>query len=238
MAINLLNTVPRHERRLRLLFDNTPAAGAFTSTAWYTVTSQDNLGTSPPVNGAIAIIGSPNAVDLALGADLVGGGLYLVAVAGMPCIDSTTCTGSMLFRFGHDLRKQNQEVPSDDYASLLYGVDLVWSQVDFVETTDGDLAVISGLANAQQAIRNRAFGAGLLWDRTWGAYARQYVDGTPGSMPNLKGDLVGQALADDRVKQADAQLSFDPNNPYAYFDLNATLIGGETIAPISIQVLG
>lgn len=239
MAINLLSVVARHERRLRLVFDNAPAAAAFTSTTFYTVTSTDNRGVSPTISGALAIASNPNAVDLALGADLVSGAQYLIAVTAMPAIDTSTCTGSTPLRFGDAPTRTNQEIPVDDGDSLLYGTDLVFDATDFVETVDGDLDVISGLGNAQQAVRNRLFGEGLPWDPSWGAYPRQYVDGTPGSAPNLKGALIRQAYADDRVSAATAELSFDPNDPaVVYFDVLVTLIGGETLAPVSLKVLG
>lgn len=241
MAINFLQIAARHERRLRLSFDNQPAAGAYgsssTTLAYYTIAPQNFLSSAESVTQAIVVANSPNVVELALGSDLAPGGSYLVTINAMPCVDSSTCSGSQIFVFAAAPDRPNLEVPQDDYASLLYGIDLVHNGVDFVEGSEGDLTTIAGIANAQEAVRRRAFGDPLPWAPNYSAKARQYVDGTPGAMPTLKAQLVANLLLDDRVKQVQAALSFDPNDAsIAYYDVLTTLIGSEVIGPMPVSV--
>lgn len=241
MAMNLINLVPKHERRIRLLFDNQPSSGAFgsstTTLGYYSIVCQDNLTSFAGISQAIAVAGAPNLVELALSSDLAPGSSYLVSVTALPCVDTSTCTGSQLFRFGVIPIAPNAEIPVDDYASLLYGIDLAYSGTDFVETADGDLLTISGLPNVQEAVKRRAFADPLPWAPNYGAKTRQFVDGTPGAMPTLKAQLVSNLLLDDRVKAVQAALSFDPTDPYsAYYDVDVTLVGGETIGPMPVSV--
>lgn len=240
MPINLLSVAFKHERRLRLVFDNGLAAGAFgLAPTFYTVTSSDNLGPSPAVTAALVIAGNANAVELALSADLAQGGLYQVSAIGVPAVDSSTTTAAATTaaRFPIQQARLNQEVSSDDYASLIYGVDLAHNGTDYVETADGDLATVSGLSNASVAIRRRLAAAGLPWDPTYGPNLRRFVDGTQGALPLARGDIVRQCVADDRVQQAVATLNLVPTEPQnGYFDVNVTLIGGEVIQPIPVSV--
>jgi hypothetical protein len=241
MAINFVNVAPRHERRLRLLFDNQPTGAAYgsssTTIAYFTIAPQNFLSSIETVTQALVVAGAPNVVELALGADLAPGGTYLVTINAMPCIDASFCNGSMLFTFGAAPDRPNLEVPQDDYASLLYGIDLVHNGVDWVEGADGDLSTLAGIGNAQEAVRRRAFGDPLPWAPNYGAKARQYVDGTPGAMPGLKAQLVANLILDDRVKSVTAALSFDANDStVAYYDVLATLIGNEVIGPMPVNV--
>jgi hypothetical protein len=239
--VNLITLVPKHERRLRLVFDDQPdvmALGSSPQTVlYYAVVSQDDRSSVESVTQAIAVAGEPNALELALGSDLAPGGLYLLALNALPSASGGTCTQSTLFRFTVAPTSANLEVPEDDYASLLYGIDLAYSGVDWVETADGDLLTISGLPNAQEAVKRRALADPLPWAPSYGAKTRQYVDSTPGAMPTLKAQLAQNLLLDDRVKAVQAQLSFDPDDPFsAYYDLLVTLIGGETVGPMPIAV--
>lgn len=248
MAINLVSVLIRHERRLRLLFDNTLAAGAFGVgggvPAFYAVTSQDNLGSTPSVVAAYVLPSNPNSVELALSADIVGGALYLVSAVGTPCTDTSVAGAgaTTLIRTGAPQTRTNQDSPADDYASLLYGTDLLHNGTDYVETVDGDLATVTGLSNVQAAVRRRLLGNGLPHDPTYGPYTRQYVDGVQGALPVLRLALIKQATADDRVLSADATLvvasansaSNDPTQ--AWFDVSVKLLGAETIQSLSIAV--
>lgn len=241
--MNLVQCLPKHERRLRLLFDAQPASGAFgsspTTLGYYTITSQDNLSSAEAVSQAIAISDTANGIELALADDLAPGGLYQLQLNALPVAAGGTCSQSTLFRFSVDPTVPNAESPPDDYAQLLYGIDIAYSGVDFVETADGDLLTIEGLANVEAAVRRRALGNPLPWQPSYGAKTRQFVDSAPGAMPTLKAQLVSNLLLDDRVKAVQATLLFDPNDAFsAYFDLVVTLIGSETIGPVPVSVPG
>lgn len=243
MAFNLVQCLPKHERRLRLLFDNQPASGAFgsspTTLGYYTVLSQDNLSSAESVTQAIAVSDTVNAIELALANDLAPGGLYLLQLNALPDTGVDTCSQSTLFRFWTDPTVPNVESPPNDYAQLLYGIDLAYSGTDWVETSDGDLLTVEGLPNVEEAIWRRALGDPLPWAPNYGAKTRQFVDGTPGSMPTLKAQLVANLGLDSRVKAVQAVLSFDPNDPWsAYFDTTVTLIGGDTVGPRPVSVKG
>jgi hypothetical protein len=205
--------------------------------AFYSIVNHDSRTSASMVTQAIAVAGEPNALELALGSDLAPGGLYELALNALPSTSGATCSQATLFRFTATQAAANLEVPEDDYASLLYGIDLAYSGVDWVETADGDLLTISGLPNAQEAVKRRALADPLPWAPSYGAKTRQYVDSTPGAMPTLKAQLAQNLLLDDRVKAVHAQLAFDPDDPFsAYYDLLVTLIGAETVGPMPISV--
>ena len=253
MSISLVSTIVKHERRVRLVFDNILAAGAFGTSAatlaLYSLVNQDGLGPATNITAAFVVASSPAAVELSFGADLAQGALYQIGLASVPCTDASTCSTTSQFRFGAQLQtRANQDVPLDDYASLLYGVDILHNGLDFVETTQGDLATVSGLSCVQLGLRRRCLFAGLTWDPTFGANPRQYVDGVQGAIAGLGPQLERQVLSDDRVKAAAATLyvsntpvtpsmtsAYLPNDPsIAYYDVAATLIGAETLAPILV----
>ncbi len=216
MSITLLTVIPRHERRLRLLFTNTLASGAFTTPSLYTIANQDSAGISPDVAGLLVVSGSTNAVEIALDNDLVGGAQYLVSAVGVPAIDSSV---------------------NDDLQSLLYGIDLVWTGSDYAEDASGDLSTISGLSNATQAISRRLQSDGLPWDDSFGAKPREFVDGAPGEMVSLRGALTRQTLLDDRVKSVVVSIEQDPEDPAdTVFDIDVTMIGAEGRTQLQIQV--
>ncbi len=83
----------------------------------------------------------------------------------------------------------------------------------------------------QAALTRRLASEGLPWDDTYGAKPRRYIDGTPGALPALRGTLVSQALADDRVKTASATLdTLDPTD--SQYDVSVTLVGDDQ--PLSV----
>jgi hypothetical protein len=234
--MHIVSAIARHERRIRLVFDTALALAAFNTPSLYRVTNEDSLGASVGVVGLVMIAGQPQAIDLALGADLVDGALYAAHAAGVPAADaSVSPPGTMLHvRLGATPAKPNVEVNPDDVAELLYGVDCVWSGGDYVESAAGDLASITGPENARAAIERRLQADGLPWDDAYGARPRAYVDGAPGALGTLKGALVRQARADDRVRSAKATLVVADDS--ASFDMTVRLIGADTVSvPLRVQ---
>jgi hypothetical protein len=221
--VALLSAVVRHERRVRLIFDGQLAPAAFTHAVPYAVSAAD--GTSVPVAGLVGLIGMPNQVDLALGADLAAGAAYTVLAGGVPAADGTATppgTTATVRLASPPVVPTDAEVTPDDVSELLYGVDLVWND-DYVEDAAGDLATVTGPDNVQAALMRRFASDGLPWDDTYGAKPRRYIDGSPLAVPGQRGVLVRQARLDDRVKAARATLSADASQ----FDVSVQLIGDD-----------
>lgn len=226
MAIALVGIVPRHERRIRLLFSGSLAAGAFTSTAYYAVTCTNSVGTDPVVSAAIQIVGSVTAVDIALASDLAQGGAYSVTCTAVPGSDASTFTGSQSFYFGQSTLRPDSEPARSDVSDLVYGVDLIWDGRDFIEGADGDLATVSGLANAQAAIQRRIRGSGLPWAPDYGPNLDSYVDGPALGQGTARGAIIQQILRDDRVTSAKASVRTDETDPTkVYFDITVKMLG-------------
>ncbi len=239
MTIALTSITVRHERRLRLGFSNLLAAGAFTSTAFYTVTSLDDGGAAPAVSAAIVVSGSPNFVELSLADDLAQDASFSIAAVAVPAVDaSVTPPGSALtFRTGRPALQPNEELPGDDIRALIYGVDLVFDGSDYVETADGDLATVSGQANAEAAVQRRCMSDGLPWAPAYGAHPRRYVDGARGAIAELKGALVRETLNDDRVDACTVDIVDDDTHPErTTFVINATLKGAVAPTPVSVTL--
>lgn len=204
MAIAFTAIELRGSRRVRLAFTNTLAAGAFVA-ALYSVVSADGAGPDPGVVAAFVVAGSANVVELALGDDLVDGGLYTVTAGGVPATDgSSTPNGSALqCRPGERKRPPIASALDDDPLAELFGVDLVWDG-DLALDATGDLATVTGPQNAEAAVLRRQLSNGLPWDPEYGAHPRKYVDGSRLMLPQLRGAMVEQAVADDRVARATA----------------------------------
>ncbi len=227
--VALLTAVARHERRIRLVFDGPLAPAAFTSPALYSVTGSD--GSTVAISGLVGLIGMPGEIDLALGADLQPTIAYTVGAGKVPAGDGTTTpvgTRAVVRLATTPSVPVDAEVTPDDITNLLYGVDLVWSGQDYVETAAGDLSSVGGAENVQAALTRRMASEGLPWDDTYGAKPRRYIDGTPGALPGLRTTLVSQALADDRVKTATAVL----DQPSSQFDVTVGLVGDDR--PLSV----
>ncbi len=229
MSVALLSAVARHERRVRLVFDTPLAPAAFTSLGLYAVAG-DN-GSQVAVAGLVGIVGMPNQVDLALGADLQVGVVYRVAAVGVPAQGGSVTpagTSAPVRLAAPPAVPVDAEITPDDITNALYGIDLVWSGEDYVETAAGDLATVGGPDNVQAALTRRFASDGLPWDDSYGAKPRRYIDGSPGALPALRGTLVRQARLDDRVKTASAALSADSTE----FDVSVKLIGDDV--PLSV----
>lgn len=220
--VALLSAVARHERRIRLVFDGPLGPAALTSTAPYAVTAAD--GSALPISGLVGLLGMPNQVDLALGADLAAGA-YEVTASGVPGADGSKTppgTGATVRLAAPPAVAADAEITPDDVSELLYGIDLVWDG-DYVEDAAGDLATMTGADNVKSALMRRFASDGLPWDDNYGAKPRRYVDGSPLALPSQRGVLVRQARLDDRVKAARAALSADASE----FDVAVQLIGDD-----------
>lgn len=241
MTIELTGVVVRNERRLRLVFSNDLAAGAFgvPAPSYYVIESQDGRGLSPGVNAALVVPGATANVELALDTDLVAGAVYQITAIGVPALDTSTSTGASieLFQIGVPAKKPNAEPKVTDGALLLYGRDAIWTGADYLEGADGDLAELGGETNAEAAVRRRLLGHPLPWAPQYSPRARQYVDAPVVSVGGLRGHLEEQALRDNRVKSVTATLNINPDTPdESTFSVATTLVGGFAPAPIPVAV--
>jgi hypothetical protein len=182
-------------------------------------------GAQVPISGLVGVLGMPNEVDLALGADLVAATAYTVLASGVPALDGSatpTGTSAAVRLASRPAVPSDAEVTPDDVTELLYSVDLVWNR-DYIEDAAGDLATVTGPDNVQAALMRRFASDGLPWDDTYGAKPRRYIDGSPLAVPGQRGELVRQARLDDRVKAARAALSADASE----FDVSVQLVGDD-----------
>lgn len=235
MTTHFTNLVVRHERRVRVIFDGALAGAAFTSSSYYAISSQDGAGPNPGVS-PIIVANVTNVVELALDADLIDGGLYLLTVTNVPAVDASTPSGSQLFRFSSAPGTVDTEVSPDDVDALLYGDDCVWTGADYLETPAGDLAGQSGPEVVQADLVAGFLSDGLPWDPTFGGHPRKYIDGSALTMPTLQGSLKRFALSDDRVKTADVAFIPDPDNAAATFDIDCKLIGDGDSVSVPVRV--
>lgn len=224
MTIALNTITVRHERRIRLGFTAVLAGGAFGAAGvpLYSLTSLDGAGASPAVKKALVISDSPSFVELQLGADLVGGGLYSVSAVAVPGTGGSGVTpdpSSLTFRVSSVGASPTAPIGGaqaalSDVEVQLYGLDLTYQDGDFVEGPAGDLAMAGGVALVELDLTNRLLGNGLPWDLAYGAHLREHVDGTPGGMTPVRARVVRELRQDDRVAAADATVDLrDPSSP-------------------------
>lgn len=238
MSIELASVLPRHERRLRLVFTNNLDTGAFgLNPTLYVVTAIDALGATPGIAAALIVPGATADVELALDTDLRQGARYHVTAIGVPASGgggtSTTASASD-FVFGATPARQDVEPIVDETERILYGSDLIWSGPDFQLTAAGDLARVSGVTNAISALTRAMFAEGLPWDQTYGAHPRSYVDIPESAIGTLRTSLLNAAVADDRVKSATVEFLPDADEPE--FSVAVKLIGDHAPDPISVTV--
>ncbi|HEU4729978.1 MAG TPA: hypothetical protein VFT22_18905 [Kofleriaceae bacterium] len=232
MAIQLLTLTYRTPRRIRLQFSTTLAAGAFAA-GLYTVTNTDSKGASPGVVAALVVPNSPETVELALSLDLVSDAAYSVTGTNVPAVDLSTVTGTQALQTPGVPLSPSAVVNPGDSQALLYGTDIVWDGTDFVEDATGDLARVSGLANARQALLRLPVADALLWDPDYAPRTREFVDATPGSLPELRSLLERAYLRDDRVKLV--RVTPTTSIGQAVLQVNATLIG-DVLASVQADV--
>ena len=235
MANALLTVLFRGDRRIRLIFTGALASGAFTSTGPYAVASADGAGASPiSVVAVFAILGTPNAVELAIDSDLSGGLQYTIMCTGVPSADLSSFTGSITSEVGLSVASApNTEPAQNDYERLLYGVDLMHDGTDFVEDPTGDLAELSGPDNWQSAMEWRMGSYGLPWNPGYGPEPDQYVDAPQTYQLPLAGSLLAQARLDDRTAQASVDLASDTTGDF-YFNLKIT--GRDKLQTVTVKV--
>lgn len=250
MAIAFTALVVRHERRIRLLFSQTLSGAAFgvglAVAALYVVACTDGSGANPGISAAIPVAHTPNGLDLALNCDLVEGGVYTVTTNAVPGADSSVSSSDVeTFTFGALAAPSlNVESSQVDIGALVYGLDLVHSGSDFVETAAGDLDTVSGVPNVQGALNRRLIDEdGIPWDPTYGAKSADYVNGPAAQGSSLVGALRRQAIADDRVESATVKYLEDPENPGdEYFPVTIALRGdngtGVLAFPINVPAPG
>lgn len=244
MSIDFNAVLIRSPRRVRFVFTNTLAIGAFTSLSTYSIASVDGSGTVPSFVFPFMVAGCPNVIELALSDDLTEGVLYRFGAAGTPCTDETTVPPGpgVTARIGPRPQppRTTNESTADDLLAEIYGEDLVWDGRDLVEAATGDLAVQGGIENVIHSQTRRLTSDGLLWRPSYGAKPRQYVDGPYKSVGAFRGACVQQALQDDRVKQAVARLvpptTQQPNA--CAIEVDELLVGGLTAtaqAPVKVS---
>lgn len=237
MTIALNVVVVRHERRLRLLFSEAVAAGAFTSVAWYTVTAPDGDSPAPLAVAAYSVTGSPAAVDIHLDGNLTQGGLYAVAAVGVPALagggGSTPSPSLLKFRVGEE-RGQNDlgtARAASGLESRLYGTDLVWTD-DLQEAPDGDLADVSGVRVAKADLLRRVQSNGLPWRPTFGLHARQFVDAPNAMLSQIPVRAIEEATKDDRVESAEAEVVLTDDATQPIVRVLPKLIGDQLVSGI------
>lgn len=236
MTIALSAVEIKHERRLRLIFSQALAAGAFV-TSLYVITSLDDAGAAPEVSEAFLVTSNPAVVELALDSDLQRGGLYEITAEGVPAVDLTvTADGtSSQFRYGISAPREDVEPAKRDRDRLLYGVDLLWNGVDYQETSNGDLERVGGTANVTKALYRNVESNGLPWDPTWGVGVREFVDSPSAASGSLKGQMSRQLLRDPRVRSVKVTVEFDDEDR-TFLHAVPTLITGEPAQRVSLVV--
>lgn len=238
MAILLQAVDVLHERRVRVVFANTLAAGAFGAPApsVYSLSNVDGLAPSPTVQAALIVPGSPAVVELVLAQPLAKGALYELSAVGVPSTDlSTTPGGSTTpFRWGLVAERTNVEPIVRDRETLLYKVDLLWNGRDYQETATGDLERVSGTANVTKALQNGVVTSGLPWDPSYGGFVREYVDSPSTVAGTLKGSVSAFLLGDPRVRAVKVTYKIEDDATYLYAD--PTLVSGEAAERVTVEV--
>lgn len=241
MTIALVSALVRHERRIRLFFSNSLAAGAFTSLSFYSVASVDGRATSPIVVKAFAVANSPDVVELALDGDLVQGAAYSFSAVGVPALDLsvTPDPSAAVAQLPSEVRPATlgtRGSPSD-LERTIFGVDLLFD-ADFQVDPSGDLSTQGGAPVLRRDLASRLLSDGLPWDATFGLRPRQYVDGAASAVFALRGKAVNQVLLDDRVRSCTA--SVDASDPTAPVVTVAPVPVGnqktQGLDPVQVQV--
>lgn len=239
MAIQIGPVIILHERRIRVTFTAALAIGAFTSIAYYSVTSLSGQAVSPSVVAAYVVANSSHVVELVLGADLVQGQAYRISAVGVPAQDATTTLdpSTQDATYGTAPRTVGRvKAGVSELDEVLYSRDLVFTEGDFIETVDGDLATIAGEPNLFQALERRLESNGLPWDPTYGLRAYDHVDGTGTGLLPLRGRAEAQMKADDRVSSAVARVTADQDTSSGYVEVDVKPIGAGDLAQLKIPV--
>lgn len=227
--MELVSLIIRSPTRLRLLFNAPVDSSAFSDSisigeGTIEITSLDSGGVDPEIKSRLAVIGSPNSMELVLRDELSEGSAYVVALDSVPSSDSSTCSGAQNFRPGtKQATLMAVEPDAPDLEKLLYNTDLVWTGLDFLETPDGDLATVSGRANVKGALLRRLVSEGLLWNFNYGVKPREQVDGPTAATPFLRGLIMRQMLEDNRVSSVSVALVL-PSDEVEEADYNIDIV--------------
>lgn len=234
--MNYTSLIIRSKTRLRLQFTSALDTTAFTGTGAITIVSLDAIGIDEIIRERLPVSGNTSAMELVLAYELAQGGSYLLTLTGIPGADATTVTTQDKFAVGEGYAKINVEFSTPDVETALYGTDLVWSGLDYVEGTDGDLLTISGRANVNGALQRRLTGEPLPWNRSYGGNIRSYVDSPSASIFTIRGEVLRQMLSDDRVKTATIKLDQTDNVEEATYELVIGLKGASNDSKLVIGV--
>jgi hypothetical protein len=233
MSIVLTSIYAARARRIRLVFSEPVAAGAF-GTSLYTVASEGPIAASPSVRAAYAVAGQPASVELVLNIDLVVDASYTVAMVNIPAVaGGTPFSGMSRITYTTPQAATNVEPIVSDYDVILFGRDLVWNGNDFEEDVNGDLAVVSGIPNAVGALRRRFLGSPLPYAANYSPNAREYVDSNDATPLGSK--LREQALRDPRVLSVKVSPTEDSDGN-TVFEISPKFIGDRTAEPISVTL--
>lgn len=197
------NLFVRSVRRVRLEFSSDLAAGAFAA-AFYSLTCEDDSTGDPEVVAALPVPGLANYVELALGQDLAGGGIYTLQVAaGVPATDlSAAAAAEQLFHVPAPNRTPSTSLSARELSDIIFQEDIAHHPVfGHIEAPDGDLAVVTGPENAQLNGQRALASSGLPHRVNWGADLRVDVDApnVPATRLALRGKAEQQLRRDDRV---------------------------------------
>lgn len=237
MANTLAKVVLMSSTRIRLIFNEALAAGAFVA-ALYSISDVSLNSGGPTVKAALAIASANSQVELVLGSPFASGHGYAVNCAAVPGIDSTTFTGSLPFAFSVPNSPQQNVEPqkntSDDWA---FGRDLVHTGPggDYLEDASWDLVPVGGLPNVQGAIARRVVSYGLPWDQTYGPRLDDDVDGPNATSAPATGRIRANILSDDRVQGCTVTFNLDGQNG-AYFQIMPVLLTDQVIKPFNIAL--
>ncbi|WP_206688655.1 hypothetical protein, partial [Streptococcus pseudopneumoniae] len=80
-----------------------------------------------------------------------------VTAVGIPAVSLNVSTSASTsnFRVGASQQLINREPATTSNELALYGRDITWNGIDYVETATGDLSRVSGVMNVDNALRNR-----------------------------------------------------------------------------------
>lgn len=232
MTIALITALVRHERRVRLEFSASLAAGAFTNLTWYTFTS-DGTAANPSAVAAYAVPNSPQTVELHLSVPLVQGALYTVSAVGVPAVGGGSTPDPSTARFRVAAERGNNDLgaprQASDLEKSLYGSDLVHDGNDFVEGPDGDLVRIAGLPVVKGDLRRGVESNGLPWAPRHGLRAREaFVDAPAPMLDQIPALAVAYVQRDDRVVSATAEVGGTSERPIVR--IKPVLIGDKLVS--------
>lgn len=231
--MDLISASARTDRRIRLRFNQDVGAGGYVTTL-YTVESQDVTAASPGLRAVYAIAGIPAMVELVLDSDLIPSGIYKVFAENVPSttLELTPVGNFENFVFGTPTTAPiNAEPKQSNGETVLYGRDLIFSG-DFQETVEGDLASVTGIVNAQQALFRRLTGAPLPYAPSYSPNAREFVDGNDSLV--LKNRIRQQATKDNRVQSIQVKLETDAAGRTVYV-IDPTFIGNRQTQSFNVQ---